>query len=135
MICERINESIPVNSGAGADFTENSLSKVLGSPVSAKTAEAGRPDYFSGLAIAFLRASGKERSEMITKMLKDEDGTKERVRDFINALEAQLARTVLARADGRQGLEDIAMVRNYVGDRSPSLKMLLEHLALSLPAI
>ena len=85
-----------------------------------------------GEARQFLKMGGKERSDFITKLLKDEEGTKERVRDFVNALEIELVKDV---KKNRQGLEDIAMVRDYLGDRSPSLKMLLEHLALSLPAI
>jgi DNA polymerase III delta prime subunit len=84
-----------------------------------------------GSPAAFLNASGKERSDLIAKMLKDDEGVKERVRDFINALEAELA-AQKSSPKQRQGLEDLAMVRNYLGDRSPSLKMLLEHLALSL---
>src|SRR3989338_1466006 len=50
------------------------------------------PTHFSGQADAFLKASGKERSEIIATMLKDEEGLKERVRDFVNALEAEGAR-------------------------------------------
>jgi len=89
---------------------------------------------FSGQARAFLTMSGKDRSDLIAKLLKDDEGTKERVRDFVNTLEAELAsRTRDAKV--RQGLEDIAMVRTYLADRSPSLKMLLEHLALSLPKL
>ena len=102
--------------------------KVLGSALP-------QPDHFSAQAAAFLRASGKERSDFITKLLKDEEGTKERVRDFVNALEAECVKLNFTHsAGGRQGLQDIAMVRDYAGDRSPSLKMLLEHLALSLPS-
>ena len=80
----------------------------------------------------FLKMAGKERSEMIVKILKDDEGVKERVRDFINALEIELSKDV---KKNKQGLEDIAMVRDYLGDKAPSLKILLEHLALSLPAI
>ena len=80
----------------------------------------------------FLKMAGKERSEMIVKILKDDEGGKELVRDFINALEAELSKDV---KKNKQGLEDIAMVRDYLGDKAPSLKILLEHLALSLPAI
>ena len=95
-----------------------------------------QPDHFSAQAAAFLRASGKERSEFITKLLKNEEGVKERVRDFINALEAQcVAQKAMQKPEGRQALQDIAMVRGYLADRSPSLKMLLEHLALSLPVL
>ena len=83
-------------------------------------------------AVQFLKMAGKERSETIAKILKDEEGTKERVRDFVNALEIELVKDI---KKNRQGLQDLAMVRDYVGDRAPSLKMLLEHLALSLPTI
>ena len=79
----------------------------------------------------FLIANQKERSDFITKLLKDEDGAKERVRDFVNALEVALAKDV---KKNKQGLADIATVRDYLGDRAPSMKMLLEHLALSLPS-
>lgn len=79
----------------------------------------------------FLSLAGKERSDFITKLLKDDEGTKERVRDFLNALEAELHKKV-GDAKARQALEDIAMVRDYLRDRSPSLKMLLEHLALAI---
>ena len=99
--------------------------KVLGSA-------SPQPDHFSAQAATFLRSSGKERSDFIAKMLKDEEGTKERVRDFVNALEIELVKDI---KKNRQVLQDIAMVRDYVCDRAPSLKMLLEHLALSLPTI
>ena len=79
----------------------------------------------------FLKLSGKDRSDFIAKLLKDDEGTKERVRDFVNALEAELYKKV-GDSKARQGLGDIALVRTYLGDRSPSLKMLLEHLAISL---
>jgi len=95
-------------------------------------AKFSRSDLLAG---EFLKMGGKERSEFITKLLKDEEGVKERVRDFVNALEAQcVAQKALQKPEGRQALEDIAMVRGYLADRSPSLKMLLEHLALALPS-
>lgn len=83
-------------------------------------------------AVEFLKLSGKDRSDFITKLLKDDDGQKEKVRDFINALEAELYAHI-AEPKARQALGDIALVRGYLQDRSPSLKMLLEHLALALP--
>ncbi len=89
----------------------------------------------SVIARQFLKASGKARSELIAALLKDEDGVKERVRTLLDGLERELARLNLAQKEVRQGLEDIAKVRSYVGDRSPSLKMLLEHLAISLPQL
>ena len=82
----------------------------------------------------FLKSNQKERSDEIAKMLKDDDDTKERVREFIDALERECVKlNFTQRPEGRQALADIAMVRDYLRDRSPSLKMLLEHLALCLP--
>lgn len=107
--------------------------KVLGSPTSSRKGSSG-PDYFSQQAKSFLSLSGKDRSDVIAKLLKDDEGVRERVRDFVNALEAQLYKKV-GEPRTRQGLEDIAMVRQYLGDRSPSLKMLLEHLAIALPSL
>lgn len=105
---------------------------VLGSPVLRQT--SGGPDYFAQHVSAFLKASGKERSDIIAKMLKDDDGARERVRDFVNALEAEVARFNLdTNPKARAALQDIAMVRDYLSDRSPSLKMLLEHLAITTP--
>jgi hypothetical protein len=105
--------------------------KALGSP--ARLAALG-PDYFSQQAKSFLKLSGKERSELITKLLKDDEGEKEHVRDFVNALESELYKKV-GEPKTRQGLEDIAIVRKYLQDRSPSLKMLLEHLGVALPTL
>jgi hypothetical protein len=85
------------------------------------------------LAKEFLAASGKARSDLIAAVLKDEEGTKERARDLINALETELSKQMGDPA-ARQALEDIAKVRDYLRDRSPSLKMLLEHLAVCIPA-
>ncbi len=87
---------------------------------------AGLRGLFEQQILTFLKGSQKERSDFITKLLKEED--REKVRDFVNALEAQLYNQGV-----REGLEDIAKVRSYLGDRSPSLKILLEHLALCLP--
>lgn len=86
----------------------------------------------------FLQVSPKLRSIAIAALLKDEEGVRERVREFVDSLERELY-TQLEKSKGkrglREGLEDIAKVRSYLGDRSQSLKMLLEHLALSLPTV
>ena len=95
----------------------------------------------SGLTSAqsFLSASSKDRSAEIAKLLKDEEGTKECVREFLNGLEVALYAHVRPRRSNSkeifQGLEDVAKVRSYVGDRSPSMKMLLECLVISLPIL
>ena len=87
-----------------------------------------------GEAGGFLKMTGKARSDAIAKMLKDDEGVKERVREFLAGLENELAPR-MNDANVREGLEDIAKVRDYLRDRSPALKMLLEHLALSLPKL
>lgn len=88
--------------------------------------------FANGEARKFLKAQGKARSDMVAALLKDDEGAKERVRDFVNALEVQLSKKIKDPA-ARESLQDIAKVRDYLRDRSPSLKMLLEHLAVSLP--
>ncbi|MBP9710691.1 MAG: hypothetical protein KBD50_00275 [Candidatus Pacebacteria bacterium] len=110
--------------------------KVLGSPVSRKAALG--PDSFSEQsATTFLKSNQKDRSAFITKLLKDDD-VREPVRELLQGLEAELY-TQLQKAKGDkaflEGLDDIAKVRSYAGDRSPSFKMLLEHLAVSLPTL
>lgn len=88
--------------------------------------EAGRQ------AKAFLKAAGKARSDMVAALLKDDVDVKERVLNFVNALEAEVYR---AQPGAHAALADLARVRDYLRDRSPSNKMLLEHLALSLPTV
>ena len=53
------------------------VEKVLGSP------PFGRPDHFlQESAASFLGASRKERSEHIVELLKDDEGVREKVREF-----------------------------------------------------
>lgn len=86
----------------------------------------------------FLSEPPKSRSATIATLLKDDEGARERAREFLDGLERELY-VQLEKSEGqkkiRESLEDIAKVRSYTGDRSPSLKMLLEHLAVSLPKI
>jgi len=78
----------------------------------------------------FLRGSYATRSSIIEKLLKDKE--REPVREFLNALEEVLYEK---KGEGRTaGLADIALMRGYVSDRAPSLKMVLEHLAATLPS-
>ncbi|HYF12692.1 MAG TPA: hypothetical protein VD928_00095 [Candidatus Paceibacterota bacterium] len=84
----------------------------------------------------FLGLSYKDRSAYITKLLKDDEAVRERVREFLLALEHDLYRYLRKGEKGaREGLEDIGKVRSYLNDRSPSIKMLLEHLAATLPKL
>ena len=90
------------------------------------------------MARKFLKGSQKERSAYIATLLKDDEGVKERVRGLLNELELELHTNLKKTKQNKaflEGLQDVARVRNYVGDRSPALKMLLEHLALALPKV
>jgi hypothetical protein len=117
---------------------KNPAQKVLGSPRPAAGRQA-RPDHFGqDFSAAFLSASTKARSAEVGKLLKDDEGVRERVRDFLDGLEVVLYKALQKSKETkalREGLEDIAKVRSYANDRSPSFKMLLEHLALALPKI
>lgn len=92
---------------------------------------------FERQAANFLKAPYKTRSTQITALLKDEDNTRERVRGFLNALESELYAQFAQSStkEKREALEDISKIRSYLSDQSPSLKMLLEHLAATLPVI
>jgi DNA polymerase III gamma/tau subunit len=100
-------------------------------------ADIGEEKKGSGAA-KFLASPYAARSADITKLLKDDEGVKERVRELLASLESTLHTALLkskGRKDIREGLEDLAKVRSYTNDRSASLKMLLEHLAVVLPKI
>src|SRR6185503_4991977 len=73
----------------------------------------------------FLTAPYKERSAQITALLKEEEGAKERVREFLNSLEKLLhgAHQKKPSPELREALGDIEMVRGYLSDRSASMKM------------
>jgi hypothetical protein len=86
----------------------------------------------------FLASTYKTHSATITALLKDDEGAKERVRELLLGLEKELYASLQkskGKKEYREALEDIAKVRSYVSDRSPSLKMLLEHLAATLPTV
>ena len=93
---------------------------------------------FAHQASTFLKSPYKDRSTQIAALLKDEENTKERVRSFVNALEELLYKKLQSTKGSkeyREALEDISKVRSYLSDTAPSLKMLLEHLAATLPAL
>lgn len=86
----------------------------------------------------FLKSNQKERSDYIAKLLKDDEGAREAVRELINGLEEELHKSLKKTRGSKaflESLQDIAQVRSYLGDRSPSMKMLLEHLAIALPQV
>lgn len=80
-------------------------------------------------ATSFLQASVGERLALLQPTLKKKD--RAFARAFVNALEHHVHKKGLK--NHAQALAEIAYVRNYLPDRSSSLKMLLEHLAVTLP--
>ncbi len=88
----------------------------------------------------FLKGSIGERTKEILKLMesiKDEEESKIEVVKFINALETELAKNVDFSKDAQKEVkmfEQIEKVRQYASEQSPSLKMLLEYLALSCQA-
>jgi len=87
-----------------------------------------------GNSDVFIKSSISKRLEMVKKIvddIADEKKPKRYAIEFLNSLE----RTILAEKGVKQGatsLEAIQYARTYVNDRAPSLKMLLEYVALNV---
>lgn len=94
-----------------------------------------RESQSSGEGRDFLTWPYKKRSEWIVVFLKDDESARERTRALFTELEAELYKRMDMGRDVREGLEDLSHFRQYLGDRSPSLKMILEHLAATLPTL
>lgn len=83
------------------------------------------------LANSFLKGTLEERfalAKKLTETKKDEPIDRERVRRFLDALEARLAK---GKEKNQNTLTALYQVRDYLSDQGSSPKMLLEHLALS----
>lgn len=85
----------------------------------------------------FLAASIPERFDMIeplTKAKKDEKSeAKEDARLFLVSLERAMYPHLDKDPNVAMAIEDVISASKYLSDRAPSLKILLEHLALSVP--
>lgn len=85
----------------------------------------------------FMNALPSTRLELINKMLKkDFSQDKKRAIDFLNELELVIAERLKSSTPSVEhikALEEIRRNREYLFDRAPSVKMILEHLALVLP--
>ena len=88
-------------------------------------------------AAEFLSWPYAKRSAWVTAFLKgDEDGVREKVRVFVDALEAELYKHLSAnQKEVGPALADVAHFRGYLADRAPSIKMILEHFAATLPTL
>lgn len=88
----------------------------------------------------FLHATLSERMNMIEPMTKaktdNKPKAKEDMRNFLELLEQALYRApkgAVGDAACTDALRDVITAKRYLSDRSPSLKLLLEHLALTVP--
>lgn len=104
-------------------------------------AEKKSPSEGASAASDFLASAYVKRSAWVTAFLKnDDEDMREQTRIFVNALESLLYDALpkaaeKSKQDILDGLTDIAHFRGYLADRAPSLKMILEHFAATLPQI
>lgn len=87
----------------------------------------------------FLRATLPERMKMIEHFTKakteEKPKAKEEARIFLESLERALYETPKVTFGAAEALQNVITAKRYLSDRSPSLKLLLEHLALTIPPI
>lgn len=115
-------------------FAEKTLSSAAGQRGDASESILSASDSAS----EFLTSNYAKRSAWVTAFLKEDDeDVREQTRNFVNALEALLYEALPKSEKNKQdildGLTDITHFRQYLADRSPSLKMILEHFAATLP--
>jgi len=85
-------------------------------------------------ASKFIKASKAKRLEIIKKLIDDigkDKKTKKDAIDFVNSIEREIYNTGKIK-DNMKALKAIEMIRKYLNDRAPSLKMLLEYVALTI---
>jgi DNA polymerase III delta prime subunit len=80
----------------------------------------------------FLNASLKDRMK-IAAMLAEEKN-RSRVSEFLDGLETSVVQRTSTDKNVQLFADAVLKVRNYSGDRGASTKMLLEHLALTVPS-
>ncbi len=89
----------------------------------------------------FLKMQYGDRMESVKKIcgsISDEEKSKIEIIKFINALEIELKKHIdflKAKKTELDLFEEIEKIRQYAGEQSPSLKMLLEHMSLLLPVM
>lgn len=81
----------------------------------------------------FMRSGKKERLEFLVPLIESKD--RRVARTFLDGLEVYLAERLSKKTElqATQGLTEVVGTRRYLADRSPSLKLLLENLALAIP--
>ncbi|HTK33611.1 MAG TPA: hypothetical protein VL335_03680 [Candidatus Paceibacterota bacterium] len=85
-------------------------------------------------AEAFIKANQTKRLDIVKTLvdaISKEKKTKQDAIDFLNAVQEVVYKEKGAR-EGKSALEAIETARNYLNDRAPSVKMLLEYVALNV---
>lgn len=83
----------------------------------------------------FLHGDIETRLKLLSGFLSHESESKKSdALKFLNALEIALTQ-VNVKDEARRSLETVLMLKKYLFDRSPSIKMIVEHLALTLPVV
>jgi DNA polymerase III delta prime subunit len=114
--------------------TVKSRMRFVSSGVAEKSVTAGVEVEVYSLAEKLLTLSAAKRLEEVKKLIDDiskEKKTKQDAIDLLNAIQAVVygERGV---KEGKSALETIELARNYIHDRAPSVKMLLEYVMLNV---
>ncbi|MES2314933.1 MAG: hypothetical protein V4524_03315 [Patescibacteria group bacterium] len=85
-------------------------------------------------AEAFIKANQSKRLDIVKTLvdaISKEKKTKQDAIDFLNAVQGLVYKEKSVK-EGKLALEAIEVARNYLNDRAPSVKMLLEYVALNV---
>ena len=111
------------------------MSMVTKSPASGTPFKKGDTDSEIALEVQkFIKLSPAKRLEVVKKLVEDitkEKKTKQDAIDFVDALQANVYEEKGIK-EGQRELEAIDTARKYLNDRAPSVKMLLEYVALNV---
>jgi len=83
----------------------------------------------------FLKANVGDRIDMVkglAESVSNEEESKIEILNFFNALEKEI---FSGKVKSNETLENLEKMRQYASEQSPSLKMILEYLALSIPNV
>ncbi|HVB19710.1 MAG TPA: hypothetical protein VNF51_00260 [Candidatus Paceibacterota bacterium] len=117
--------------------TLGGLLPTLRSRIQVLAAQAGLTKPHITIAKEFIKASREERSAMIKRLdrVKDEEGRRDSRNEalaIINGIEAAAYKRLKSDSVATL-LSDIAILRDYLYDRSAPVRMILEHLSLVTP--
>lgn len=91
----------------------------------------------NGRAKKFLQSPLPERMEMINPWIRAKEEkkvqAKEEIRTFLDELEYALRENLDETGSNTAALKHVLHAKTYLADRAPSIKLILEHLALVLP--